>query len=140
MRYPLSAAILAVVLAVCGFAASPTVATAGAASCSDSWGSDGHSGPWYTAPMTLHGNTVVISCPTSTTFWSVHYLVTKFNAGTGGFGYPIDKTRTGHGSISFSYSVNPVGCNPAPWVYWTHVHNNVTGGDIEKPPGGKTIC
>lgn len=112
-------------------------AVAGAATCSDSWNADGHSGPWYTAPMTLHGNSLSISCPTQNTAWSVHYLVIKTDGATSGS--PIDETRSGHGDTSFSFSTNPVGCNPG-WLYETKVHNIITGGNIYKPPGGHVIC
>jgi len=111
-----------------------------ASSCSDSWGSDGHSGPWFVGTtQTLHGNTVVITCPSGGTAWKVHYQVIKEASGGGTPFYPIDSTRSGTGSTSFSINIGPIGCNVG-WLYTTHVHNSVTGGDIYKPPGGEVIC
>jgi len=139
MRTPLSAAILAAVLAVCGILTMPTSSVARSATCTDVWNPDGQVGPWYTAPQTLHGNSVHIDCPTQNTAWSVHYLVIKQD-GAGGMGTPIDETRSGHGDTSFSISTNPVGCNPG-WDYLTKVHNIITGGNIYKPTSrGIVIC
>lgn len=140
MRRRVPASIVAVLLAVLTALSVSTTAAVAASTCSDSWGSDGHSGPWYVGSnQSLHGNTLVITCPNSTVAWSVRYLVGK--EGTAGVVYyPIDETRHGTGSTSFSISVTPVGCNQAPWIYWSHVRNNYTNGDIQKPALGETIC
>ena len=130
----------AVLLApICALTVSTSPATA-AGSCSDSWAADGHSGPWYTGSnKTLHGNTVHISCPTSSTAWAVDYFVFKTD-GTNIF-FPINvQDRTGHGSATWSVSTSPIGCN-AGWRYGTQVYNRVTGGNITKPNvNGQVIC
>lgn len=133
---------LAVLLAfICALTVSTSPAYA-AGSCSDSWGSDGHSGPWYVgSTQTLHGNTVNVSCPSGGTAWKVTYKVSKCSPPgqpTSCFD-PIVSTRSGTGDASFSVATSPVGCNGG-WLYDTHVHNSVTGGDIYKPPGGEVIC
>jgi len=140
-RFLLGAALAVFILAV-SIAVAPSGAAAAANSCSDSWGADGHSGPWYTGSnQTLHGNSLVISCPLQTTTWSIRYMVIKFNPNdlTQSF-TPIDETRSGHGDASFSISINPIGCNVSPWRYETRVHNIVTGGNITKPANGLVIC
>jgi len=133
---------LAVLLAFLCALTVPTGSAVAANTCSDSWGSDGHSGPWYTGSnQTLHGNTLVISCPTQSTSWSVHYLVNKCSppgVPTSCFS-PIDATRSGTGDSSFSIATSPIGCNVG-WLYDTKVHNIVTGGNIFKPVGGEVIC
>jgi len=132
---------IAVLLAfVCALTVSTGAAQA-AGSCSDSWGSDGHSGPWYTGSnQTLHGNTLVISCPSGSTFWKVHYLVAKCpQDGSVPCDFPINVTRSGNGDAQWSVNIGPIGCNVG-WLYVTHVHNYVTGGDIYKPVGGEIIC
>jgi hypothetical protein len=131
---------LVVLLAFICAATMSTSPAYAAGSCSDSWGSDGHSGPWYVGSnQTLHGNTLVISCPTQSTAWKVHYLVPKCppDGSTSCF-FPIDITRSGTGDAQWSVQT-VAGCNVG-WLYATHVHNSVTGGDIYKPVGGKVIC
>lgn len=133
MRYPLWTATCAVLLALCVLAAGAAAPAVAASTCSDSWGSDGHSGPWYTGSnQTLHGNTLVIACPTQSTSWSVKYQVCK--SSTDGLCQftPINVNRTGTGDAQFSVQTGPIGCNVS-WLYWTHVHNVVTGGNINKP-------
>lgn len=135
MRKLFPATILVAIIA----ALSLTGQAVASGSCSDSWGSDGHTGPWYTSSnSTLHGNTLVISCPGSGTSWSVTYQVAKIVNGT--VSYPINISRSGTGSTSFSVNASPLGCSSgAP--YYTHVHNKVTGGDIYKPSSkGQIIC
>lgn len=116
------------------FAAASPVATSSAASgsCSDSWGSDGHSGPWYVGSnQSLHGNTVVVTCTGGSVPWSVDYQVCK-SSGTSCDFTPINARQSGTGSTSFNISQAGVGCNQG-WNYWTHVHNVDSGGDISKP-------
>lgn len=110
-------------------------------SCSDSWGSDGHVGPWFTSGnATLHGNTLTITCPSGSVAWTVDYVVDKQQTSGSTIFSPISETRSGHGSTSFSISASPLGCSSG-WNYWTHVHNVVTGGTIEKPAShNNVIC
>ena len=136
MRTPIPAAAIVAAL----IAALSIGGTAGASSaCTDSWGSDGHTGPWYTGSnQSLHGNTVDVSCPTGGTSWTVTYKVGKIVNGTVFF--PIDSVRSGTGSSSFNLSINPVGCNQGD-PYYTSVYNHVTGGTIYKPSSkGEVIC
>lgn len=134
--------VLAVLLA---FACALTVSAAPAYAaniCGDSWGSDGHSGPWFTGGGggTLHGNTLVISGQNCAgTMWNVTYEVVKENPSTGQQFYPIMEVRNGVGPTSFNFSVNPIGCNPG-WPYYTQVRNNITGNWIRKPLGSAAIC
>lgn len=115
-------------------------AGAAAGSCGDSWGSDGHSGPWYVASnQSLHGNTLVIggaNCHAATQ-WDVTYEVVK-TASAGTF-TPIMQVRRGNGPTRWSISTNPVGCNKG-WLYYTQVYNGVSGNYIRKPNSGLVIC
>jgi len=132
---------LAVLLAIlCALTISTGTASA-AGSCTDSWGSDGHPGPWYVGSnQSLHGNTLVITCPSGGTSWTVDYQVCKGTFNGGCAFTPINEKRSGTGSASFSISTNPIGCNVG-WNYFTHVHNTVTGGDIYKPADmANVIC
>jgi hypothetical protein len=132
--------VLAVVVAtVIGGMPHPAYA---AGSCGDSWGSDGHSGPWYSGSgQTLHGNTLVIAGANcgSGTMWNVTYEVVKENPSTGQQFYPIMTVRNGDGPTSWSVSVSPVGCNQG-WIYYTQVKNDLTGNWIRKPSSGLVIC
>ena len=131
-----AAAIITITILILPHTATPASASS---ACTDSWGSDGHTAPWYTSSNnTLHGNTLTISCPSGGTSWTVTYQVAKIVNGS--VTYPINSVRSGTGSTSWSINISPVGCSSgAP--YYTHVHNHVTGGDIYKPSSkGEVIC
>ena len=113
-------------------------ATAGAATCANSFTNDGHNGPWRTSANggTLNGNTVHIQCPGPNVHWQITYRVQ--GAGSGGVWVNfISFTRSGNGTPAgdLSASVSPFGCDTVN-VYRTHVENAVTGGTINKPGGG----
>ena len=133
---------LLVVGLVVGAASSGGAAAAQRAStCSDSWGSDGHPGPWYVGSnQSLHGNTLVIGGANCTPgySWVVTYTVHKTD-GSGNDFTPITVVRRGNGPASWSVSTSPVGCNPG-WLYYTQVYNGVTGNYIRKPNAGLVIC
>lgn len=139
MRRLVLGGLVAACLCILTISTGPAAARSNA--CIDSWASDGHTGPWYTGSnQTLHGNSVHISCPSSSTAWAVDYFVFKHVIG-GSIFFPINiQDKTGHGSTTFSASVTPIGCNPG-WLYATQVHNRVTGGNISKPnTTGQVIC
>lgn len=110
-------------------------ARAASQTCSNSFPADGHIGPWHTTSGggTLHGNTVKISCPTQSTAWNVNYGVQFRSNGVWSF-YTFDHV-TGHGDYQFSESLNPSPCGDSVYAFpmRTHVGNNVTGGNINKP-------
>lgn len=137
MKGKLAVALAAVVLGM--LAGSGGAAHGTTAICGDSWGSDGHSGPWYTGSnQTLHGNTLVINCPGANTAWNVTYWVFKTD-GSGSTFSPIMVVRNGNGDAQWSVATSPVGCNVG-WLYYTQVKNDFTGNYIRKPSGGKVIC
>lgn len=131
---------IAALLAAAAFLTISGASGAASSTCSDSWGSDGHSGPWYVGSnQSLHGNTLIISCPSGSTAWNVDYWVEKTDGSTIAFPIKIDN-KTGTGSTSFNFSRSPIGCNQG-WNYFTYVHNNVTGGNISKPADhSNVIC
>lgn len=107
------------------------------ASCANTFPADGHPGPWRTSNNggTLHGNTVHIQCPSSSTHWDVTYRVQL----VGGPPCPCDiftVHRSGNGTpADWSASTSPYPCQN-PFAFRTHVDNNVTGGNANKPTGG----
>ena len=67
-----------------GAIVAPTMSSAaGSGDCTNSYTDDGHNGPWRTTNNggTWHGNTVQVSCPSSTTFWSGRYCIQGISAG-----------------------------------------------------------
>lgn len=132
--------VVALVAVVCGVLASAPGAARATSFCGDSWGADGHSGPWYVgSDQSLHGNTLVIGgADCAGTQWDVTYDVFKESPGGAVFN-PIHSVQLGIGPTSFSISRAPIGCNPG-WLYYTQVRNNVTGNTIRKPVSGKVIC
>jgi len=134
------AAVAAILLAAMSGFFVHASARAATSICGDSWGSDGHTGPWYVGSnQSLHGNTLVISCPGASTAWNVTYAVYKTDGSGGSAFSPIFVVRNGNGDASFSVSTNPVGCNQG-WLYYTQVKNDYTGNYIRKPQAGKVIC
>ena len=103
--------------------------------CANQYPADGHGGPWRTSNNggTLHGNTLKIVCPTQSTHWDINYRIQL----VGGPGCPCDELnvhRSGNGDLQTSFSLSPYACNPL--QHRTHVDNNITGGNINKPSGG----
>lgn len=110
------------------------------ASCANSFPGDGHAGPWRTSNNggTLHGNTLHVDCPNPSTHWSFTYKVQIVNQGQGQGGI-INETRSGNGSPpDQSFNLSPFACDTV-FGYRTHVDNNVTGGNINKPSGGGSV-
>jgi hypothetical protein len=115
-----------------------SIARAATQTCSNSFPSDGHNGPWYTTGGggTLHANTVKISCPNQSTAWNINYGV-QFRS-NGVWSFWTFEHITGHGDYQFNDSYNPKPCGPNGDVHYvfplrTHVGNNRTGGNINKP-------
>jgi len=113
-------------------------ARAASSTCDNSFPADGHIGPWYTTAGggTLHANTVKISCPTQNTAWDINYGVQYRSNGVWSFW--MFEHITGHGDFQFNDSWNPRPCGPngdAHYVFplRTHIGNNLTGGNKNKP-------
>jgi hypothetical protein len=133
-RAALLASIILSALFIGGFHEWSTAHAAGD-TCANSFPADGHGGPWRTTNNggTLHGNTVKIDCPTQSTHWDINYRIQI----VGGPGCPCDELnvhRSGTGDLQTSFSLSPYSCNI--FQHRTHVDNNVTGGNINKPSGG----
>lgn len=131
---PLLAALLAATILI---AATPTIASA--ATCANSFPADGHAGPWHTTTNggTLHGNTVHVDCPAPDVHWSIDYSVQYLSNGS--WFDIFTQHSQGNGSPNdFSFSLNPFPCTDgrAAFPMRTHVHNDVTGGNMSKPGGG----
>lgn len=127
---------LAVVAAVLAF--NVGTGSAFAASCGNTLGADGHAGPWYTSSnMALHGNTVTVSCPSGSTFWKLDYVIQwSGDGGSTWHNYVYDLNISGNGSTSFNESWNPITCDGGLHIWRTHVHNDVTNGNVNRPSGG----
>lgn len=114
---------------------------AAAASCANSFPSDGHLGPWWTSGSggTVHGNTVHVDCPGPDVHWDLNYKIQIVNSGSV-VSTILNQHRSGNGSPAgdFSFSLNPYNCDSI-FAYRTHVDNNVTGGNINKPSGGSGV-
>ena len=109
-----------------------------AASCGNSFDADGHPGPWWTSGGggTRHGNFVHIDCPSSSTHWDITYRIQVFQNGSW-TNSEVPEHRSGNGSpTDFAYSYQPRDCDAGIFLWRTHVDNNVTGGNINKPAGG----
>lgn len=107
-------------------------------SCGNTFPADGHNGPWRTTNV-LHANTVKITCPSGSTHWDINYGVQYLSNGQWLF-WTFEHLQ-GNGSIQFSDSWSPFGCSDPHYAFpiRTHVGNNVTGGNINKPSGGSGI-
>ncbi len=106
------------------------------ASCGNGFPADGHPGPWRVNDV-LHGNTVHIDCPSPSTHWDVTYRVELISNGNPSTIFSLH--RSGNGSPNdFSVSENQHPCTDSIYAFpiRTHVSNNVTGGNINKPSGG----
>lgn len=105
-------------------------------SCGNSYPADGHNGPWYTSSnQTYHGNSVAVNCPTNSTHWHVLYAIQWSNTGSSWTTY-LSADRSGDGDQQFSIGWGPLPCDGGLHIWRTHVHNYVTGGNINKPSGG----
>lgn len=130
-RFILAGAIAAAVV----FGAAP--ASASAASCANSFTADGHAGPWWDpTPGGVHGNIVHIDCPSGSTHWDINYKIQFQN---GAWMPWFNQHRSGNGSpADFAYLV-PTSCDGGLHPWRTHIDNNVTGGNINKPSGGSGV-
>jgi len=142
-RGALAVAAVAVLVAI---AATLGTTTSGAAkvtphvaSCANSFPGDGHAGPWWDpTPGGVHGNTVSVDCPNGSTHWDLNYKI-QFGCGSGCWSTWFNQHRSGNGSPSdFGYLV-PTTCDGGLHAWRTHVDNNVTGGNINKPSGGSGV-
>jgi hypothetical protein len=108
-------------------------------SCANSFPNDGHNGPWRTNDV-LHGNTVHIDCPNPSTHWDVTYRVEFLSNGNPQTIFAVH--RSGNGSPNdWSASESGHPCSDVIYAFpiRTHVSNNVTGGNINKPSGGSGV-
>lgn len=112
-------------------------AHAATTSCGDSFPADGHNGPWWTSSNeTYHGNSVAVSCPGGSTSWSVVYAIQWSGDGGNSWNTYLSTNRSGNGDAQFSVGWGPLPCDGNLHIWRTHVHNNVTGGNANKPSGG----
>lgn len=110
---------------------------AGSGDCTNSYTDDGHNGPWRTTNNggTWHGNTVQVSCPSSTTFWSGRYCIQGISAGQ--WVNEVCSPVSGSGGEQYSLTWSPEPCTP--YKQRTHVENFQTNGVINKPSGGSGV-
>jgi hypothetical protein len=108
------------------------------ATCANSFPGDGHNGPWHTPENggTLHGNTVHIECPTQSTHWDVNYGIQIISNGNPV--WVLFDHKTGNGDLTFSESIDHSPCTDSIYAFpfRTHIGNNLTGGNVNKPGGG----
>lgn len=137
MRRTLLVAIVVAVALTAGSAragVTPHVST-----CSNSFPADGHVGPWKVGDV-LHGNTVSVNCPGPSVHWDVTYSVQLISNGNGINVFSIH--RSGNGSPNdFSVSEDQHPCSDPIYAFplRTHIGNNVTGGNMNKPSGGSGV-
>jgi hypothetical protein len=124
-----------IILAACITSATSSAAIPHVTACTTSFPADGHPGPWRTTNNggTLHGNTIHIGCPSPTTHWDVDYTVQELSSGT--WFAVLQVHRSGNGTPNdWSSATNPYPCDTN--FYRTHVINNVSGGNANKPSNG----
>jgi hypothetical protein len=129
-------ATLGIILIAAAFGGIHT-ANASAATCSNSFPADGHNGPWY-GSNAIHGNTVKVTCPTSTTHWSIQYEVEWSNTGgpeSNWHVYFADDVAGNGTAPQFSEGIS-ASCDGGLHIWRTHIHNYITGGNMNKPSGG----
>lgn len=134
MHFPKRFHIIGAVLFVLGFYASGANIAQAAAYCTNSFPADGHNGPWYSNGA-VHGNSVSVDCPTGSTHWHILYEIQwSSNGSVWNDWWGIE--RSGDGSPNdFSYGV-PAACDGGLHIWRTHIHNYVSGGNMNKPSGG----
>lgn len=135
----LAVAVLVAIAATLGTTSSGAAkVTPHVASCANSFPGDGHNGPWWDpTPGGVHGNTVSVDCPNGSTHWDINYKIQYLSGGT--WTTWFNQHRSGNGSPSdFGYLVQTT-CDGGLHQWRTHVDNNVTGGNINKPSGGAGV-